>query len=86
MNERTKTYLVGEVRNFLASLPEKGAVGPLTAPVAYVHDLPGGSLIAIDDPTLGRRIFEVKVVQRKNMAWEKPLPSSAVLDDQGENP
>lgn len=72
MSERTKTYLVGEVRNFLASLPEKGSVGPLTAPVTYLGDVGGGSLIAIDDPTLGRRIFEVRVIQRKNLGWEVP--------------
>lgn len=65
MTERTKEYLVSEVRNFLASLPEKGSVGPLTARVIYLGDLPGGSLIEIHDPTLGRRVFHVSVTQRR---------------------
>lgn len=70
--ERTKTYLVAEVRRRLVTVTQLGRVGPLVAPVTYLADLPGGALVAIDDPTLGRRVFEVKVVQRKNMGWEKP--------------
>lgn len=81
---RSKTYLVGEIRNHVAFMPEKGTVGPLVAEVQYLGDLPGGCLLAIDDPNTGRHIYEIKIIERKNMAWEKPLPSSATLDDQGD--